>query len=283
MKKSILSMLILAFTISFYTNVQALGFDMEKEAKVPILMYHFLATDDKNPNRWQIRVEQFESDLVALRREGFEPVFIQDLIDFVYDGVSLPEKPVVISFDDGASDFFSLAFPLLKEHNMKAVMAIIGSTTDKFSEDTEQNKYYKSNLTWEQIRELKDSGLVEIQSHSYDLHKGIGAAKKKGESLDSYGARFAKDAAKFNERILAELGTEPTAFIFPFGNQSADSNTVLKNAGLLSSLTCREIISVVKVGEPDSLFDLGRILRSRGMSSDSMIKRLSDNNNEKSF
>jgi len=237
-------------------------------------MYHFLAKDDKNPNPWQIRVEQFESDIIMLKNEGFEAVFMQDLINFVYRNIPLPEKPIVISFDDGASDFYSFAFPLLKEHNTKAVMAIIGSTTDKFSEDTEQNKYFKSNMNWEQIRELKNSGLIEIQSHSYDLHKGSGAAKKKGESIEAYRERFIKDADKFNERVLAELDILPTTFVFPFGSQSKESNDVLKSAEFLASFTCREIVSIVRVNDPNSLFDLGRVLRSRKMTSESMVAKI---------
>jgi len=274
MKKIILLMLSLAFMLSFYTPTKAVGFDIPTEVKVPILMYHFLAEDDNNPNPWQIRVEQFESDLIALKNEGYEAVFIQDLINFVYNRVPLPEKPIVISFDDGASDFYSLAFPLLKEHNTKAVMAIIGSTTDKFSEDTEANKYFKSNMNWEQIIELHDSGLVEIQSHSHDLHKGVGAAKKRGESIDSYRERFTKDANKFNARVMEELNIAPTAFIFPFGSQSKESNDVLKSAGFLASLTCREVVSVVKVREFESLFDLGRMLRSRKMTSEDVIGKI---------
>jgi len=274
MKKIILLIFTLTFILSFNILTKAVGFEIQEEVKVPILMYHFLAEDDKNPNPWQIRVEQFESDLIALKDEGFEAIFIQDLINFVYNRVPLPEKPIVISFDDGASDFYSLAFPLLKEHNTKAVMAIIGSTTDKFSEDTEQNKYFKSNMNWEQVRELKNSGLVEIQSHSHDLHKGSGAAKKKGESIDSYRDRFIKDNAAFNTRVMAEIDITPTAFIFPFGSQSKESNDVLKSAGFLASLTCREVVSVVKAGEPDSLFDLGRVLRSRKMTSESMIETI---------
>ena len=274
MKKTIFLILILIFMLLFNIPTKAMGFDIQEKVNVPILMYHFLAEDDNNPNPWQIRVEQFESDLIALKNEGFEAVFIQDLINFVYNGAPLPERPIVVSFDDGASDFYTLAFPLLKEHNTKAVMAIIGSTTDKFSEDTEQNRYFKSNMNWEQIRELKDSGLVEIQSHSYDLHKGSGAAKKKGESTSSYHERFTKDANKFNTRVMEELGITPTAFVFPFGSQSKESNDVLKSTGFLASLTCREVVSVVRVNEPDSLFDLGRVLRSRKMTSESMIETI---------
>jgi len=276
MKKTILSILVFVFIISFSLPLQALGFDAKTEVEIPILMYHFLAKDDKNPNRWQILVEQFESDLILLKAEGFETIFMQDLINFVHSDVSLPERPIILSFDDGASDFYELAFPLLKKHNAKAVMAIISSVTDKFSADTEQNKYYKSNLTWEQLRELAASGLVEIQSHSHDLHKGIGAAKKKGESIESYRARFASDAKRFNERIFVELSITPTTFVYPFGSQSKDSNEVLKASGFLASLTCREVVSVVAAGEPDSLFDLGRVLRSRKMSSEDVVRRIGE-------
>jgi len=277
-KNILLLTFVLIFTASFYQPVLALTsfeFDeIEKEKQVPILMYHFLSTDNKRPNKWKIMVNEFESDLKTLKSEGFEAIFIQDLIDFVYFSKPLPEKPVIISFDDGASDFYAYGFPLLKEYDMKAVMAIIGSQTDKYSEDTEENKYPIPNLTWTQLREMKDSGLLEVQSHSYNLHKDIGSVKRKGESLEDYRTRLSKDLGKLNERVLEELGHVPTAFIFPFGAKSDESNNILKEIGFLSSLICYETISTVKIGEPDTLFDLGRILRPSGASSDTVIKRI---------
>ena len=275
-KKVLILLFALVFAASFSTPVFAmLSFVIEEEKQVPILMYHFLAADNKNHNRWSIMVDEFESDIKALKDERFEAVFIQDLIDFVYNGIPLPEKPVVITFDDGASDFYQYAFPLLKEYDTKAVMAIIGAATDEYSKDTEQyTKYPIPNLTWNQLREMKESGLVEIQSHSYNMHKDIGSAKRKGESVDLYLERFSKDATKFNERVLEELGHTPTAFIFPFGNKSRESTDVLKANGFLASLICYEVISTVKVGEPDTLFDLGRILRPKGVSSASIIERI---------
>ena len=278
-KNALFLLMILMFTIFSYRPVWAvLGFDIaqaEEEKQVPILMYHFLATDNKKPNKWKILVNEFESDLKALKEGGFEAIFIQDLIDFVYSGAPLPEKPVILSFDDGASDFYVHAYPLLKEYDMKAVMAIIGSQTDKYSEDTEQNKYAVPNLTWEQLREMKSSGLVEIQSHSYNMHRDRGIARKKGESARAYRERISTDAAKFSERVLEELGCTPTAFIFPFGAKSEESNDILKENGFMASLICHEVISTVKVGDPDTLFDLGRILRPSGVPSGRILERIS--------
>ena len=277
-KNILFLVLILIFALSFYAPASALaGFEFdetEKEKQVPILMYHFLSTDNKKPNRWKIMVNEFESDLKALKSEGFESIFIQDLIDFVYFNKPLPEKPVIISFDDGASDFYRHGFPLLKEYDMKAVMAIIGSQTDKYSEDTEANKYPVPNLTWTQLREMKDSGLLEVQSHSYNMHKDIGSIKRRDESLEAYRERLSKDLGKLNERVLTELGHVPTAFIFPFGAKCDESTDLLKEIGFLSSLICHEVISTVKVGEPDTLFDLGRILRPSGACSSAVLKKI---------
>jgi len=157
---------------------------------------------------------------------------------------------------------------------MKAVMAIIGFVTDKYSQDTEENKYSIPNLTWAQLREMKDSGLLEVQSHSYNMHKDIGSVKRKGESPAGYRERLSKDLSKLNERVLEELGHIPTAFIFPFGAKCDESNDILKEIGFLSSLICYEVISTVKAGEPESLFDLGRILRPSGVSSAAIIKKI---------
>ena len=78
----------------------------------------------------------------------------------------------MLTFDDGYESFFTRVFPLLKKHHYTATVALVGSWMDAIKGADEPNK---TMMNWLQIRELAQSGLVEIASHSYDLHKGVNA------------------------------------------------------------------------------------------------------------
>ena len=66
---------------------------------------------------------QFESDLKYLKENGYHTVVVQDLIDYVEKGVPLPEKPVMLTFDDGYYNNYYYAFPLLEEYDAKIVIS----------------------------------------------------------------------------------------------------------------------------------------------------------------
>ena len=102
--------------------------------------------------------------------------------------LGLPEKPIIITFDDGYYNNLGYAVPLLKKYNMKGVISIVGKYTDAFSETDEANLNY-GNLRWKDINELISDGTIEFQNHTYNLHTigtRRGAMKKSSESLESY-------------------------------------------------------------------------------------------------
>ena len=140
--------------------------------EVPILMYHHLVEEPDDPAIGQdtLWVGQFRRQLELLRKEGYHTVSIEQLIAFATRGEPLPDKPVCLTFDDGYSSTYELAFPLLKEFEMKATVFVIGVSVGK-------NTYKDTGLpmtphfTWEQAREMADSGLVSLQSHTYDMHQ----------------------------------------------------------------------------------------------------------------
>lgn len=95
---------------------------------------------------------------------------------------------------------------------------------------------------------MYDSGLVEFQNHSYNMHtltprKGIG--KKYKESDDEYKTAITNDINKAQEYIKSITGNAPTAFIYPFGEESGSSLEILKEAGFLSTLNCTEKLNYV--------------------------------------
>ena len=208
---------------------------------LPVVMYHGVNSRESRAGDYVITPEALREDLLWLREEGYETVVVQDLLDYVDHGTPLPEKPVMLTFDDGYYNNHLHLFPLLREFGMKAVISPIVGETDRYTENGEVSENY-THLTWEEIREMMDSGLVEFQNHSYALHKlsgqgeRTGISKNPGESTESYQAAIREDIARAQERFAEMTGWTPTAFTYPFGAVSEDSYPVLEELGFRATL-----------------------------------------------
>ena len=236
---------------------------------LPIIMYHSLLKDPARQGKYVISPDDFESDLRYLQENGYTTVVMQDVIDYVRDGKPLPEKPVVLTFDDGHYNNYSYAFPLLKAYNSRMVLSPVGAYTDQYSEPGERNANY-SYLVWEDLRTMQESGYVELQNHTYAMHdaKGgrKGAARRRGESLEQYRQALTADLTRMQELTTAHTGFTPTTFTYPFGAISEESVPILKELGFAATLTCEYRINRL-THDPDCLYGLGRYLRPAGVDS----------------
>ena len=102
-----------------------------EEIILPIIMYHSLLKDEKYQGKYVLSPDLFESDLKYLEQNGYTTIVIQDLIDYFDKGTPLPEKPIMLTFDDGYYNNYLYAYPLLKKYNSKAVISINGFYTEK--------------------------------------------------------------------------------------------------------------------------------------------------------
>ncbi len=128
-------------------------------------MYHGLIDDTSKQNQYFIDPQYFEQDLQYLNENGYHTVFASDLINYFEKNIPLPENPILLTFDDGYYNNYLFAYPLLQKYNCKAVISPIGIAADEAEKDTKQNAFY-SQCKWSQLREMQDSGLVEIQNHT---------------------------------------------------------------------------------------------------------------------
>lgn len=133
--------------------------ELEQTGPLPILMYHDVTDGPTSDNPMVVTTEKLEGDLCWLKENGYHTILPQELTE----GEPLPEKPVMITFDDGYVSNYRLLFPLLQKYQMKAAICLIVSLTDKDPEG-------HGHLTWDMCREMQASGLVEIASHTYALH-----------------------------------------------------------------------------------------------------------------
>lgn len=243
---------------------------------VPIIMYHGLIKDASLQNNFFIHPDTFAKDLDYLKANGYTTIFMDELIAYTKGGTPLPEKPIVLSFDDGYYNNYLYAFPLLKERNMKMTLSILGKYTDEFSKVEENNAAY-SHVTWTQIDEMRNSGLVEIQNHTYNLHTynngRKGSMQKSGESLDAYRKILKDDVGGLQKRIESMTGYVPTTFTYPFGYIGENSGKVIQELGFSATLSCEEGINYI-TKDPEDLYRLKRVLRPLNLSSEEFFNQL---------
>lgn len=247
--------------------------------KLPILMYHGLLKDTSMQNKFVISPARFESDLKYLKKHGYTTIFMSDLIDSMEKGSPLPEKPIILTFDDGYYNNYLYAYPILKKYHSKAVISIIGHYTDLYSE-TDPNHPTYSHVTWDQLDDMINSGLVEVQNHTYDMHtydKGRrGAMQRKGESNEDYQLVLDGDVARLQQKILKETGRLPDTFAYPFGFLNENSDQFLKKLGFSATLSCSEGINYLSPSADnpeEQLYSLKRILRPPDLTSEDFFQR----------
>ena len=230
---------------------------------VPIIMYHSILPDRQGT--YIVHPDLLERDLAYLQENGYHTVTVADLIAYVDEGTPLPDKPIMLTFDDGYYNNYLYAHPLLKQYGMRAVISPIGAVSEFYSaHPEEQDNPRYSHVTWEQLTDMTRSGVWEIQHHSYDLHhtdqgrKGV--AQKQGESDTDYRRVLTDDLTHGSDLLTTHVGVTPTAFVYPFGAYTSGTDPILREWGVRATLTCEERVSTV-TRDPDSLWRLGRYLR----------------------
>jgi peptidoglycan/xylan/chitin deacetylase (PgdA/CDA1 family) len=249
---------------------------------IPILIYHHIDDDPYEPNSLITSPAKFRSDMEAVKAAGYNTVLIQDLIDYVDGKKTLPDNPVAITFDDGYLSNYEYAYPVLKELGMNATISIIGWSVGR-NEHRIPGKQFYPHFTWEQAREMQESGVIDIQNHSFDLHESSpddpsvrsGVLQMEGESNGAYSEAFAKDVSYLASLIEEEIPNhEVNIFTYPFGYYSHLSEQILMDKGYRSTLSTTPGISVIRQGDKRSLFALKRINGGPEVASEALVKLL---------
>lgn len=247
------------------------------QAQVPVIMYHSLVKGGNSD--YVIDPKVFEKDLKYLKKEGYTTILSSDLIRFVEDGVPLPEKPILLTFDDGSYNNLLYGLPLLEKYDMKALMSVVGSFADKAEQTGDNNPDY-SYLNWKQIRDLYMSDHVEIGNHSYDSHDQNsprkGMLQLPGESEKDYARYLKTDLGKMQKKLENVTGDPPVTFTYPFGAISEPSEKTIKKIGFQVSLSCYEGTNVITKGDSDCLYRLKRYLRPPDQTSEVFFRKITE-------
>ncbi len=239
------------------------------------IAYHDVGNNvsaENNPDRFIVSTQNLAAHFAWLQHHGYTPVSIDDLMAASRNEQSLPDKAVLLTFDDGFKSLYTDVYPLLKIFNYPAVASVV---TDWLDAAPGQTIYYGGKqlardafISWDEARQMQASGLVEIASHSANLHRGIvanpqanlmpsAASRAYGDGrYESYGdfhARIASDLARSVDAIGAELGSFPRVMTWPYGKYTMSNLDLAARLGMPISLT-------LEVGK-NSLADFSRIRR----------------------
>ncbi len=261
--------LIISSTLAWHTaaTCQYPIKDPRSQVYVPVLMYHGITSTADTENTYFISQSLFRSDLDYLASNGYTTVSCQDLIGFVENDQPLPEKPVLITFDDGYANNYLYGYPLLKERNMVALMSIIGKATLE-DDAVEYRSEDWCKCSFEELKEMVMSGTFEIGNHTFDLHdnKSLrkGATMIPGEPPQDFADLLRKDITDCQNLIRSNVGVMATSFTWPYGAKDDVAEQVVDSMGFKVTFTCTEGFNTITRGDVNSLKNLKRNLRSPG-------------------
>lgn len=242
--------------------------------QIPILMYHQLLNDASRHGKYITSPETFEADIKYMKSQGFESVSASEVIDYVNGKGQLPDKPYMITFDDGFETMLFYLLPVLKKYDEKAIVSVVGSYCDTYSQNGVRKNLSYANLSWDECSMLEKSGYIEIENHSYDLHSDKSRSvmtKTSGQSQTEYNKLLTDDIMLNHTKIKSATGSAPVCFTYPFGYYTKDSESLIKSLGYKMSLSCEEGITRVVKSDPSTLFLMKRFNRPDGIETERFL------------
>ncbi|MBR3999609.1 MAG: polysaccharide deacetylase family protein [Clostridia bacterium] len=254
--------------------------DEEFTVNLPVLMYHHL--DETVTNDMTVTPETFREHMEALCDAGYTAVTLSDLLDYVNAGEDLPNKPVLITFDDGYRSVYEYAYPVLDTLGMHGTVFCVGST---FGADT-----YKStgqpiipHFGAEEAMDMAQSGVIEVQSHTWDMHQAaqyeMGTPRTcvrplADETEQDYLAALEEDIRTSIAQLENASGETVFALAYPSGIMTDEAAAVFAENGITVTFSTEYRSNTLVRGLPQTLFGLGRYTITDSVTGDELIRLL---------
>ena len=201
---------------------------------IPILMYHRIADipDDRN----SLPPAKFRKQIEYLAANGFTTVTMEMVYQFYAHGKKLPKKSVLLTFDDGYTDNYTEALPILKEKNMTAIVFPISNWIGKENKWESFNKALTTTMDFEQLKEWQDCGM-EIASHTVD-HPFLAHC-----TLEQSTIELTESKASLEKNLSC-----PIDFVcYPYGSFNAETKTAVQAAGYKAAFAIFEDVPLWKI------------------------------------
>lgn len=230
-----------------------------KNPKIAVLCYHNIGTIEEKKSvpdekDWVITVDNFKEHLDYLKKHKFKTLTMDEFYNWKIGKINLPQKSVLITFDDGFLSNYKYAFPLLKEYNMNATVFVVGAFIEN-SQENEWNGNLKTYMNKDILLGLNEEyPNIEIYSHSYNLH--FQGAINQEESV------LLEDIKNFEN-----FYKKTDVFCYPFGQYNSTIENALEKSGYkLAFKYGPNKRDYKKASRFDSNFEIPRLNMSYGMN-----------------
>ncbi|MBN2428999.1 MAG: poly-beta-1,6-N-acetyl-D-glucosamine N-deacetylase PgaB [Deltaproteobacteria bacterium] len=256
MMKKILSFILVSCVLSLLTASAVTAGD-----EFISLCYHNTMDRVNDPEGMTISTKRLIEHFSWLKSHGFRAITVDDLLAAGKGERPLPDKAVLLTFDDGYDSFYQRVYPLLKAYEFPAVLALVGSWMEgpddnyvRYGDHIVPREWF---ISWDEAKEMADSGLVEIASHSYELHLGVKGNpqensqpalahrifdKKTGvyEGDVAFLNRIRKDLEKNTDLIQEKTGKRPRVMVWPYGKFNLPAVQIARDLGMPITLTLED-------------------------------------------
>ncbi len=247
---------------------------------LPVLMYHHF--DETSKDGTVVTPGRFREQMTAPREAGYEAVTVPQVIAFVREGTPLPDKPVLITMDDGYGSNLTVAAPILEETGMRATIFSIGINEGEEYYAHSGEPMWQHRFAFEEAAPWVEKGVVDVQSHTFDMHQlesygysgRDGVRRMRGESAEDYRRALLGDAEAFRARRGDRVATELLALAYPFGYYDLEADKIMEEAGYQLTVTIDERINRLRTGDEECLRMLGRFNVTDHTSGEALVDRL---------
>ena len=182
---------------------------------VPVLNYHQI--NDRDENSLTVHTDEFDEQMKYLSDNGYHTITPEEMMDAWENGTPLPEKPVILTFDDGYVDNYKNAYPILEKYNLKGTIFLISDFIGT----------YPNYMTWAQVDEMQQSGLIDFESHTLSHPE-----------LDKIPADQVWHQLDSSKKALEWRLGKPINFIaYPCGSYDEELERMTKEAGYRAAFT----------------------------------------------
>ena len=229
----------------------------QKPNEFTILSYHEIADKSQTlDSTYAVTPQNFDQQMHWLMDNGYHFIGVDDILKYRKRGKALPDKAVLITFDDGYQSVYANAYPILKKYKIPSVIALVGSWLLKEDKvDFSGHMIPRSEfLSQKEIKEMVGSGLVEIASHSYASHKGVQGNPQGNlqpamrtrqwlceqhayEDEKSYEKRIHDDLLENNTFLKQYTGQKPRVIVWPYGHYNIEVRKIAERLGMPVGLT----------------------------------------------
>lgn len=245
-----------------------------------VLMYHHF--DQESSAYTVVSAGRFREQMTALRDAGYTAVNLTQVLAYVQKGEPLPDKPVLITMDDGYTSNLTLAAPILEELGMCATVFVIGINEGQEVYVHSGEPLSPPRFSYEEAAPWVEKGVLDLQSHTYDLHQLAsygysgrdGVLPLAGESSTAYQAVLRSDAAQFRQRREGRVTTDLVALAYPFGYSTKEADHLFEEEGILLTFTTQNRANYLWKGDMSSLRLMGRCNVTESLSGAALLDRL---------